>query len=150
MSTKKFTRTLILLVIAFPCLNTSAQIVSGNAFLKGNYIEIGIAPCGTYGSSVVAPAGYHPRGGTAGPDSLGMVADPFKDGWTTGSPAYMGDYFLPKLPEEGFGVEINATNYNNNSLCGTSGIAGSMTARDARRIEQEIRRQRRVDPDLWK
>jgi len=31
-----------------------------------------------------------------------------------------------------------------------SGIAGSMTARDARRIEQEIRRQRRVDPDLWK
>jgi hypothetical protein len=31
-----------------------------------------------------------------------------------------------------------------------SGIAGSLSARDARRIEQEIERQRRVDADLWK
>jgi hypothetical protein len=31
-----------------------------------------------------------------------------------------------------------------------SGIVGSLSVKDARRIEQETRRQRRIDPDLWK
>jgi hypothetical protein len=31
-----------------------------------------------------------------------------------------------------------------------SGIAGSLSAGDARRMEREIARQRRVDADLWK
>jgi hypothetical protein len=31
-----------------------------------------------------------------------------------------------------------------------SGVAGSLTAKDAALVEEEIRRQRRIDPDLWK
>jgi hypothetical protein len=31
-----------------------------------------------------------------------------------------------------------------------SGVAGSLSVKDARRIEKEVRRQHRVDPDLWK
>jgi plasmid stability protein len=31
-----------------------------------------------------------------------------------------------------------------------SGIAGSVTAREADEIEDEVRRQRQIDPELWK
>jgi hypothetical protein len=31
-----------------------------------------------------------------------------------------------------------------------SGIAGSLSTKEARQVEQEIRRQRSIDPDLWK
>ncbi|MBC7937906.1 MAG: hypothetical protein H7Y86_21375 [Rhizobacter sp.] len=48
-----------------------------------------------------APGGYHARSGiqrgpSTGPLKLGFVADPDKDGWTTGTPnKYNRDYFLP-------------------------------------------------------
>lgn len=113
----------IMLLIQIISIKSNAQLVSGNAFLQGNYVEVGIAPCGSFGSSVGAPAGYHPRGrGT----QLGFVADPAKDGWTVGSPNYVGDYFLPGSPEEGWGLTINGVNYNNNQICGETGIPGSI------------------------
>lgn len=31
-----------------------------------------------------------------------------------------------------------------------SGIAGSLSAKDAERMDDEVRHQRRVDPNLWK
>ena len=60
------------------CLSSisHAQLVSGNAFLQGNYLEVGMASCGVYGSSVFAPSGYH----TQGSNYLGFVADVDKDG----------------------------------------------------------------------
>ena len=107
---------------------THSQIVSGNAFLKGNFVEVGLGPCGAFASTVAAPAGYHPRGsgGSSSSNQLGFVADPAQDGWTMGNPNYVGDYFLPGTPEEGWGMSINGTNYNNNLICGTNEIPGSI------------------------
>jgi hypothetical protein len=105
-----------------------AQIVSGNAFLKGNFVQVGLSPCGVFASTVNAPAGYNPRGSgnSSGTNQLGFVADPAKDGWAVGNPNYVGDYFLPGAPEEGWGLTVNGTSYNNNLICGTSQISGSV------------------------
>jgi hypothetical protein len=113
----------IALVLQFVTVIAKAQLVSSNAFLKGNFVEVGIAPCGSFGSSVDAPSGYHPRGASS---RLGFVADPGKDGWGVGTPDYVGDYFLPGSPEEGWGLTINGANYNNNQICSETGIFGSI------------------------
>lgn len=82
-----------------------AQVVGGNHFLQGNYIEVGIAPNGSFGSTVGAPIGYHPRVTTPTPGAqLGFVADAAKDGWSVGTPNYHGDFFLPGTPQEGWGI----------------------------------------------
>lgn len=86
------------------------QLVSGNVFLKGNYVEVGIAPNQQYGTNTGAPTGYHPRGWGAYPsNALGFVADPGMDGWTVGTPNYIGCYFLPGFPQEGWDMSIDGT-----------------------------------------
>jgi|GEM_PF-2134909 len=60
---------------------------------------------------------------------LGFVADPARDGWTVGSPAYFGDYFLPQAPYQAWGVTVNSSNYfvDRNSTGGTTfpgGVTG--------------------------
>src|SRR6185437_4993341 len=104
------------LLVALPSF---AQLDSCNAFLKGAYIEVGINTNGAYGSSIDAPAGFHPKGGAPTEnvcghncpvlgEGLGFVADPDKDGWTVGTPyPYYGDYFLPGDPQEGWAIEID-------------------------------------------
>lgn len=82
---------------------TQGTTVSGQVFLQGNYVEVGIHSGGFFGSTVAAPAGFHPIGRTA----LGFVADIGKDGWATGTPPQSGDYFLPGTPFELWGVEWN-------------------------------------------
>ncbi len=98
-----------------------AQMVGDCTFLKGKYLEVGISRNGGYGSTLPAPAGYHPGAGAVSsmwdpgasaytPGSsgtLGFVADPAQDGWTTGTPAKFGDYFLPGTPQEGWSVQVN-------------------------------------------
>ena len=114
------TSLLLSIMIAF---SANAQLVSNNAFLQGKYVEVGVSQCGSFGSSVCAPGAYHPRG--AGNSSancqLGFIANPAKDNWAN----YVGDYFLPGSPEEGWGLTVNGTNYNNNLICNTSGIPGT-------------------------
>ena len=78
-----------------------ADTVSGEVFLRGNFTEVGIHPAGSFGTSVAAPAGFHPIGRT----QLGFVADQGRDGWSVGTPPQSGDYFLPGSPEEGWSVE---------------------------------------------
>ncbi|MEQ9187787.1 MAG: hypothetical protein RLP15_08630, partial [Cryomorphaceae bacterium] len=119
-------RTLLLSIVLgiFLSLPSAAQLVSGNAFLQGNYLEVGMAPCGVFGSSVYAPSGYH----TQGSSYLGFVADVDKDGWTNGTPAFIGDYFRPGSPEEGFSIEINGTNYGNFEVCDEVDISGSFSS----------------------
>ncbi len=120
----------VLLFAAAGCLFSKtgkSQLVSGNSFMQGKYIEVGVGPCGTYGTNVDAPAGYHQRGGDFVPNYLGFVADADKDGWDKGSPNYCGDYFVPGTPEEGFGLQVNGTNYNNNLLCDNSEIPGTIS-----------------------
>jgi hypothetical protein len=108
-------------------VGAQAQMVNCNGFLKGKYIEAGINWNGAFGSSVRPPAGYHPHN-TAGlynavacgsthttDSSIAFVADPAKDGWSTGTPPYYGDYLLPGNPQEGWsymvdGVQVNAWN----------------------------------------
>ena len=101
-------------LIHFPflALFLISGIVRGqNIFLKGKYVEIGVHPAGSFGSSKAAPTGYH---GNAAGGLLGFICDVNKDGWNTGTPNLMGDYFVPGSPEEGWGIEWS------NSRSGTS------------------------------
>jgi gliding motility-associated-like protein len=119
---------IILFSVILPAGRLYAQIISGNCFIKGQYVELGIGPCGTFGTTVDAPAGFHARGGSSGnPFKLGFVADQGKDGWNTGSPNYCGDYYVPGTPEEGWGLTVNGVNYNNSLLCTLSNIPGAIT-----------------------
>jgi gliding motility-associated-like protein len=85
-------------------IEAKAQLSGTEAFLQGDYVEVGIATNGAFGSGTDAPAGYHPKG--VG-NLLGFVADPDKDGWTVGTPNYFGDYFLPGSPQEGWDIQFN-------------------------------------------
>jgi gliding motility-associated-like protein len=92
-----------------------ASVAMGqDVFLKGAYVEVGIHTAGSFGSNDTARTtlGYHPRAvynatnkGVIKPGNIGFVCDYQKDGWTKGTPAFMGDYFVPGTPEEGWGVE---------------------------------------------
>lgn len=98
-----------------------AQLVGDCAFLRGRFLEVGVSRNGAYGSTLPAPAGYHPGAGaissmwdpgsssyTPGSSgTLGFVADPAMDGWTTGSPVKYGDFFLPGTPQEGWSIQVN-------------------------------------------
>ncbi len=109
----------------------SAQLVGSEAFLQGDYIEVGIAKNGAFGTDNAPPAGYHARGvGT--PPLLGFVSDPDKDGWAVGTPNYIGDYFLPGSPQEGWDMELNGVwaqawrGSGGTSM--TGGLAGTVTS----------------------
>ncbi|MCW3089424.1 MAG: hypothetical protein JWP81_493 [Ferruginibacter sp.] len=114
--------------------NCSTQLLNGNAFLKESYVEVAVGPCGNFASTVVAPPGFHPRGtgSASSAGQLGFVADTSKKGWLN----YIGDYFLPGTPEEGFGLTINGTNYNNNLICNLSEIAGSIISVQSGSLEK--------------
>jgi len=86
-----------------------AQLVAPDCFLQGNYVEVGINPNAGFGSAGAAPAGYHPNVPMTG-NALGFVADPEKDGWLVSiaaAPQYMGDYFVPGTPYEGWEIQAN-------------------------------------------
>ena len=70
--------------------------IGGDIFLKGLYIEVGIHNVGSYGTSVGAPAGFVSAGAR-----LGFIADYDKNGFTSSSPGYAGDFFVPGAPVEG-------------------------------------------------
>ncbi|MES2477724.1 MAG: T9SS type A sorting domain-containing protein [Bacteroidota bacterium] len=101
----------------------NAQLTSGNVFLLGSYSEFGIAPNGAFGSNVTPPAGSHPRP----TGQLGFVSDPDKDGWTVGSPAYIGDYFIPGTPQEGWAMSVNGSDYQAYRGLGGTSMTGGLT-----------------------
>ena len=125
-----------------------AQMKDSCVFLKGTYIEVGIAPNGSFGTPVNAPPGYHARPvpvntGMYNPvdgtykyrdSALGFVADYGKDGWDVGSPGYFGDYFMPGTEQEGFSIQINdkkSTAYSYNyTINRASGFTGSLTGKN--------------------
>ena len=121
-------KTLSILFLFLSCV-VNAQIVASDAFLQGNYVEVGMSSCGSFGTNSNSPAGYHSRvsTGSVGNQRLGFVADHEKNGWTVGTTNFVGDYFLPGTPEEGWGLTINGTSYNNNRICAENGIPGSIT-----------------------
>ena len=117
------------LLLALSLCITSAlhgQLIGGEAFLQGNFVEAGISACGSFGTNNAPPAGYHPNAPGGG---LGYVADLGQDGWATGTPPFMGDYFLPGSPVEGFGLEFNGSVYlngNDGNICDQTDIPGSV------------------------
>lgn len=106
-----------LIGFAAPAVATApadAQIASGNAFLTNGFVEVGSRPNGTFGSSVSAPAGYHPR--TTSGTILGFRADRDQDGWGVGVDD--GDFFTPGSPYEGWGFQVGdgaTTRWNTNN-----------------------------------
>ena len=60
---------------------------------------------------------------------VGFIADYGKDGFSTGSPAYAGDYFLPGSPLEGWQVEYTTpsgfSRFVNKGLSGSHDIPTS-------------------------
>ncbi|MEI6311231.1 MAG: hypothetical protein WCP57_03125, partial [Bacteroidota bacterium] len=120
---------IILIGIFFNVQQSKAQLVAGEAFLQGNFLEVGVSTCGSYGTAGAAPCGYHSRNNFN--TGIGFVADAARDGWTVGVPNYCGDYFLPGSPVEGWGIEVGGQSYinsNNGTICGTNNIAGSIAS----------------------
>ena len=118
-------RLLAFVGLLFTGIAARAQLVNCNVFLQGHYIEVGTSWNGAFGSSTGAPAGYHPRGASAIQNSaacgfsmpaadsgLGFVVDPAMDGWSVGSPAYFGDFFMPGVPQEGWSFMCNGKQVN--------------------------------------
>jgi uncharacterized repeat protein (TIGR02543 family) len=77
-------------------------LTSGNAFIRHDYLEVGVNPNGIFGSSkgVGAPTGWHPAGARA---EIGFVADRNKDGVYG---AQDGDFFYPGDELEAWGVQV--------------------------------------------
>ncbi len=111
---------LLLALITVCGLNSAtAQLVGDNAFLQGKYLEVAIAPNGSWGNTVTAPAGYHTRGGSTGgytdpgtgtaAGGLGMdfSFDQGHDGWGVGAVPWYGAYFLPGTPFDGWSIQVN-------------------------------------------
>lgn len=104
-----------------------AQLVCDNAFLQGRYLEVAVAPNGSWGSTVTVPAAYHTHPGGAGTaytdpctgttytgNDMDFSYDPAHDGWATGSPAgppccFYGPYFMPGTPFDGWAIEVNGS-----------------------------------------
>lgn len=74
--------------------------VNDDVFLGGKYIELGVNKFGYFGTSSIAPTGFHPLANYG--NRLGMQVD--GDGFDNGNPPTTGDFFLPGSPFEGFVV----------------------------------------------
>ncbi len=81
----------------------NAQLIMGNAFLQGHYLEIGMDGNGSFGACTYVPASYHPH--VSFGNDLAEVYDYGHDGWTVGTPPYMGDYTYPGNPYEGWELQ---------------------------------------------
>ena len=112
-----------------------AQIVGSNAFLQGNFAEVGVNTCGAFASNGAPPAGYV----VTGLSGLNFVADSDMDGWDVGDPAYCGDYAVPGSLVEGWGIEINGISYyNTDQGCFTSDISGEIISYSAEGDSVEV------------
>ena len=85
----------------------SATNSSGDVFLGGQYMEIGISTHGSFGTQSSPPSGS----GFYNKSQIGMMID--GDGWGTGDAPTTGDFFLPGTPEERyiFAYHVNGTRY---------------------------------------
>jgi hypothetical protein len=83
-----------------------AQMVGTDAYLKGNYVELGIAGAGGFEGAPTTTSpplpGMHFRSSNP---FFGFVANPQMNAWTS----YDGDFFTPGTPENGWGFEIGTT-----------------------------------------
>ncbi|ULC59812.1 T9SS type B sorting domain-containing protein [Flaviramulus sp. BrNp1-15] len=100
-----------------------AYKIDGEGWAKGNLVEIGINSKGVYGAQTLnKPPSFHDNREIDN-NLFGFIANPLNDGWVD----YDGDFFTPGDPEEGFCIEINGVNYNNNNGIFFSEIPGKVT-----------------------
>jgi hypothetical protein len=99
---------------------TNTQISNGQAFLQGEFAEVGVRTNGAFGSTSV-PSGFH-----ANPaNCLGFRVDREMDGW--GSTTDDGDYFCPGSPFEGWQMKVaGGIAKNDNSQTGLSGAVSDI------------------------
>jgi uncharacterized protein YjdB len=142
----------LLAIISF-VINTPsfAQMVGDQIFLKGKWVQVGVAPNGSLGSTRLPPAGvYNCNSPTfnfydpglaaftgASNQRLMMVYDAGLDGFTTGTPGFFGDYSMPGTPYEGWGVQVNGNHSEaqaqyylgtTTGFAGAAGLTGNNTA----------------------
>lgn len=108
------------LILVASILNNNianAQInAAGHAFLKGNYIEVGIdADGGHEGAPIdslvsLVPSGMHFRSNN---QIFGFVSNAQMDGWVN----FDGDFFTPSAPENGWGLKFTS---DTNTVIATS------------------------------
>ncbi len=147
------TRSLLLFLFFGTALfvnKASAQLVGDQIFLQGRWLEVGVAPNGSWGNTMPVPAGYHAHpwasvalggypdpltGVPEGGDGIDFSSDIGHDGWTTGSPAgtnccYYGSFFLPGTPFDGWALQMNGTRsdaYYTNGPTGGFGLGAGAT-----------------------
>ena len=93
-------KTILLAAVACGSFSTGlAQLIDGNAYMRGDYVEVAISERGREGAPALeADSLYH----FYGPLTLwGFVANPAMDDWET----INGDFFAPGTPECGFGLK---------------------------------------------
>lgn len=97
--------------------------VSGDVFLGGEYIELGISRYGSFGTDENKPAGFF---GTAVREKIGMSTD--LDGFDTGAD-WRIDYFMPGTEEErwsvGYTVGETITTASNAKQTGSTDISNN-------------------------
>ena len=72
---------------------------SGELFLIGQYVNLGINNVGSFGTSSIFKSSYHTG-------KLGFIADYDRNGFaSTPAPGFAGDYFATLLPIEGMHSE---------------------------------------------
>lgn len=119
---KNLALALFIVSLLFTGMYSRAQVVGDCHYLKGRFLELGIAPTGAFGAPRPAPAGFHPGAGnwlydpgtatTYTSGQIGFIADPNMDGWTTGTPAKFGDFFVPGSPQEGWSISVGGVQSN--------------------------------------
>ncbi|CAG7581694.1 MAG: putative gliding motility-associated protein [uncultured marine phage] len=127
---KKFSKILKLglaLCLSLTSFQSFSQIVGTEAYIIGDYVEVGINADGHEGAPDLAGSNARSSAWAGSDVYFGFVANPQMDGWTD----YDGDFFSPGSPENGFGLEIDGVNYSNNaSGWPVPQIPGSITSYD--------------------
>jgi len=98
---------------------------SGDVFLGGNYIEVGISKHGSFGTSCApTTAGWHKPSNVNG---IGLLSD--EDGWNVGVPSRTGDFFLPGTAEERWilSYRIGGEKYEHHIADRNNGAMGEWT-----------------------
>lgn len=105
-------------------VSLKAQVSDCSIFLLGDEIEAGVNWNGALGASTSPPTGSHANWSTSLYNSprcsgtlytgisLGVIADPDEDGWTTGATPFYGDFILPGGANEGWSLMFNGTQIN--------------------------------------
>jgi gliding motility-associated-like protein len=136
---KRYSAFLFIFLFSCGAYSSRAQLIGGNAYLQGQWLEIGELNNGAFGA-YPAPAGYHNScASCCNTTALAEVYNWTHTGWGASATTFFGDYTFPGTPFEGWELQIAGTRYQamqgNYSFCtspGTyspaAGITGSVTS----------------------